>query len=190
MPSGWFEHNSGVIWALSTTLPRDRARPWRSFSAVCVFSLCWIKGPLLYQNLIFGIHLNTFACTLSLFCFKDISSLFFSIRESLPEKELFFLPCLLHIIITLSCHLFAPGQRYDPRLSVCTHRCVHSWAQLLWVLFNLKYDVQEARLEHVCTCPEIRAGGQGRHLLGSKVRACNQESLGRAWNWRRHLQQA
>lgn len=39
------------------------------------------------------------------------------------------------------------------------HTPVHRRAQLLWVLFNVKYDVQEDRLERVCTCPGIRAGG-------------------------------
>lgn len=49
------------------------------------------------------------------------------------------------------------------------------------MLFNVKYDVEEGRLEHVHTCPEIWDGETcqgGRRLLGSKVCVCKWESLG------------
>lgn len=46
------------------------------------------------------------------------------------------------------------------------------------MLFNVKYDVQEDRLEHVCTCPEIRAGGQTDIYWVQRCVSVN----GRVWN--------
>lgn len=160
-PPGCIEHKSNVIWALSTTLPWGRARPSLAFYLPpSPFSICHIKGLLLYWSFIFVVCSSTCAFTYSLlvYCPGECAIINSSFLKIVPK----------------SCHpLMGVGVEnrnllplnLSCRDEMCYRCCLMSC--LMW------WEHELVRSEHVYTCPSDQSQGNAwRKVVAYRVQRC------------------